>query len=73
MIRLLGKWALLIGLLHMIPLKVATDSPIITQLLPQAPPLHRHRLQMGKSKMTPALSESLRALADPPLVIICVC
>lgn len=42
----------------MIPLKVATDSPIITLLLPQAPPPHRLRLQMGRSKMTPALSES---------------
>ncbi len=41
----------------MIPLKVATDSPIITLLLLQAPPLHHRRLQMGRSKMTPALSE----------------
>ncbi len=41
----------------MIPLKVAIDSPIITLLLLQAPPPHHRHLQMGRSKMTPALSE----------------
>lgn len=57
MILLLGKWALVIGPLLMIPLKLATDCPITTQLLLQALPHHRRRLQMGRSKMTPALSE----------------
>lgn len=41
----------------MIPLKVEIDSPIITLLLLQAPPPHHLHLQMGRSKMTPALSE----------------
>lgn len=56
-ILLLEKWALVIGPLLMIPLKLATDCPITTQLLLQALPHHRRRLQMGRSKMTPALSE----------------
>lgn len=56
-ILLLGKWALVIGLHLMILLKLATDCPITTRLLLQAPPHHRLHLQMGRSKMTPALSK----------------
>lgn len=59
MILLLGKWALVIGPLLMIPLKLATDCRITTQLLLLALPHRRRPLQMGRSKMTPALSESI--------------
>lgn len=62
MIPLLGKWALVIGPLLMIPLKLATDCPIITQLLLQALLHHRRLLQMGRIKMTPALSEWISGL-----------